>query len=300
MITKKLTTKEQSKLSVVQPDEIDFKEIFIKLWKSKRLILFITIIFSLIPSLNHVTSATTYNANLNIELGKFEKPSIDCDVFELGSYKCKYNEKEYESLYSEKAINKLNSALNLKFNSNSNLNFISSIRQKHNSIHINAFSKNQDELKQLIPEVLKFINEKDELLINLVIIGREQYLMNLISQYNSLLNSFNLETAITDSIKSIERRVIENKYQIDDISLLKSLNLTLTERNTKGKMLQILINENKSLLLDEAYFKSFITDNNNQLNAMPMKLKETLFALFLGLFISILIALFKTREREPQ
>jgi capsular polysaccharide biosynthesis protein len=250
----------------VQPDEIDLKEIFIKLWKSKFLILFITIIFSLIPFLIHLTSTITYQTSFNIELGKYEKPSVSCEPQSLGYHKCTHTLKEYKDLYTKTQRKTIVDELNLKYISNSNINFISN--EANNSIKIDAISEDNEELKNLPLESLKLIHKRDQELFELIILGREQYLKNLNLHYNS---------------ETIFRDEIPNKKVVITNALLTT------------------INEYKTLLLDEAYLKSSIINSKNiSVTTAKLNLINMFTGLFFGLFISILIALFKTRGRVSQ
>ena len=75
----------------IQSDEIDFREVFNKLWISKLRIILITIIVTTISFLyNTFYEPISYKSNFTVNTGIQQKNSLECGVDLFGFYKCIY------------------------------------------------------------------------------------------------------------------------------------------------------------------------------------------------------------------
>ena len=251
--------------TINKADEIDYREIFNKIWASKLQFLLITIVIWSIPFFYHVISPPIYTSSFSVDFGSHKKVSGRCSPGDFGIFRCSsVKNNSYSPLYSLAKIKEFNSDLERKFISVTNMNFI--FYPSSNSINIKAISTNKEELNKKISEVIleiqRLIAKKDDEVINQIISKEKKYIDSLMELNEALKNS------------------------TDETGLIKS----------KVMALGVTIKDKKSMISDKALLKkSKILPSKNTLK--KLKLKDTVFSLFLGFFISILVILYRAREK---
>ena len=248
----------------IKADEIDFREVFNILWMSKLQILLITSIVFITSIVYQIVQTPDYESNFNVRFGSYQVPSTKCetDIFKI--YRCYYKDTLPLNFYSTLEIKTINSNLQEKFESNANLNL--NFIPLQNSININIKSDNQEKISKKILELAQFFNEKDDALIEQISFSRNYYLNSLVD-YISFVENLN----DTDGL-------IKNK--INSVSLIK--------------------NDLNDLISDETSILKSTTSPTKIILQQKITLKNLVFSTFLGLFISILITLFRARERVNQ
>ena len=248
----------------IKADEIDFREVFNILWMSKLQILLITSIVFITSIVYQIVQPPDYESNFNVRFGSYQVLSTKCesDVFKI--YRCYYKDTLPLNFYSTPEIKTINSNLQEKFESNANinLNFI----PLQNSIYINIKSDNQEKISKKILELAQFFNEKDDAITEQISLNRNNY-------FNSLVNYMSIAENLNDT-----DGLIKNK--INSISLIK--------------------NDLSDLISDETSILKSTTSPTKIILQQKITLKNLVFSTFLGLFISILITLFRARERVNQ
>lgn len=252
-------------MNKVQSDEIDFKEIFNILWLSKLLIFLITISFAAISFFYYHASPSVYDVTISLNLGSHKQISVNCSPDNFEFYNCSYNKSdEYKSLFSSVEIKELNSELKLKLMNSTNMDLL--FFPSSTSINIEITSNNEKDLNKqisiLIPEIKRFITEKDDEIIDEIINTQKLYIDRLSGLSNSLKKLINESSVRTSKIIALDQT----------------------------------INDRKSLLSDENFLKSSVL--HSKITLEKIKLKNIIFSLFLGLFISVLIVFFRVWARE--
>jgi hypothetical protein len=167
-------------------------------------------------------------------------------------------------LFSSVEIKELNSELKLKLMNSTNMDLL--FFPSSTSINIEITSNNEKDLNKqisiLIPEIKRFITEKDDEIIDEIINTQKLYIDRLSGLSNSLKKLINESSVRTSKIIALDQT----------------------------------INDRKSLLSDENFLKSSVL--HSKITLEKIKLKNIIFSLFLGLFISVLIVFFRVWARE--
>jgi hypothetical protein len=240
-------------------DEIDYKELFIKLWALKLQVFLITSIFVTISFVYQIVQPTYYETSFNAHFGSYQRTPTKCNTDVFNIIACHYKEVQPLNLYSENEIKTIE-----KFISNDNINLIYS--PAANSINIRIKSENQEEISKKVLEIVQFVNDKDDKKIKEITTMRNNYL-----------------TTLKDYLNFIKKLEDTGAFPFNSINSLS-----------------MVINESENLISDETSILKSTISSNKIIIQPKIKLQNLVFSTFLGLFISILISLFRARERVNQ
>lgn len=252
-------------------DEIDFRNIFSIIFSSKIFILITTIFFILISLAFSNFFDKDYALNIEIHLAKTQSPGLECRKdLSFNVFHCQKKLSRSIDLYDEfmvqdvlKKINRKIEDSGLKYEQLSNLN----------PLRYAFYSPNNDQLDSLTNQIYELISLYDDKLIELWLVNYEEK----ISALEAFLKTEKLLEAKVGKEKAIEKKLLEDTVG-------------------KGQAIEEYINELRTLGQKGKFIKSYFEPKNPKTILEDNKIKNALFAMFFGLFVSISISLFRYKD----
>ena len=312
-------------------DEIDFKMIWFSIIESKRFIIIVTLAFTIASAIfvYFKPPIPTYVSSATIEIGSYKKESVRCEHSEyLLRYPntfsgCHITDKDiYTHIQNAQPLIKLlqstfsrDSVLSISYSSpsaNKILIDVYSINQNTENIllEIETFIKKKhqstiDKIKESRIRNLKLHDNKykHELsLLNNKIIGLEALKNTLIKKLNLLNNRINsINSSLSEAEKKIdESEIILTEYHLKNIEIEL---LNLVQAKTKDHHLQALeaIRSDHRKLVNENFYKNSEIAGDIvtglYITVKEQKNQIILRGFFIGLILSLLVILFRSRNK---
>ena len=305
-------------------DEIDFKIVWLLIIESKRFIVLATLALTIATAM-FVYFRPTYISSATIELARYENETRDCHSIaehnfnllnDFGTFRFIENsncEDNYSLIDSSSTMRGL---LQATYPQVSNLN-ISYSSPSHNKILINVHS-NQENTETILLEIVTFIKDTHQLKIDVIKESRERLFTLYNNKYNDALSTLNNKTIGLEALKKalIEKLSLLNKVALSGgEKTIDELEIVVTEQHLETIEIELsalslqkmydtdLVTLNEKRKAYKALLSASLYQNSELVGSVVTGLHKkkdnttVLRSFFIGLILSLLIVLFKSRKK---